>query len=799
MSSSSSEDDMRYPVGLHKQHTEGEFNPDLLKTSSHAKHASWADHKFTSDGDVLTLDSPRPTGDRGKAEEDGHVRSLSGQLFGMNLSGSFSPSNSITYSPDPEVIEPSDEFIHEGVSKHALKVPSDLDTSYPIQQSRESVGRKHRRGLSHGKSNPSVAHRRVDSGGNTAFVNRQGHLSDGSFDRRSQNKGYNQHPPSHRDQHYHPPVEHRGYQGHPPNWHHQRRPSPHYDRDPGYAPPHGPPPPQHFRTSPHPSPPPHYDHPREDGRHRAREDPYYHRGHRSAPPRYHDHRGGYPPNPPVGSVHNIHPHNIYRHQSPHPSSYSESIGSASSRSGSRTHTPDSYQQRYQREEPAPYYSGQIADGHHPQNAPPPQHAYPIQHNDRNVRRSPPSHGPPLHPLADHSSSTLPPAPVPDSYQRQMSQCSLGTGSEGRIETEENLFATGSQVIPSQGNPRISPQLFDAVLSACPPPDRLPYDNRFAQGNNGDVQLPPPGIRARTASNDSFIRAIETSQVHTRGASIDSLVLDEALFGENILRERERSDSLAPISVIIAESQDSLHNPSTFMDPMSHNGYTVYPDQTQSQSIASPYEVGSYAAPSNESLITATSGPDIVSMNASSSSTEGPTDYESIGRHIQGKVSKRARRKCSVPACDNRVVQGGLCISHGAKRKTCGHLGCTKNVKKAGMCSAHGPPRKLCEYQHCSKVAVQGGKCIAHGAKKKLCLFDPCNKQAILNGMCKKHHDIQVEQETEYCQPVHQKGRNDSTVDGEQGGKPAHSRGLSIFTDNDIQEKIIAKEINLSGN
>lgn len=120
----------------------------------------------------------------------------------------------------------------------------------------------------------------------------------------------------------------------------------------------------------------------------------------------------------------------------------------------------------------------------------------------------------------------------------------------------------------------------------------------------------------------------------------------------------------------------------------------------------------------------------------------------------GGTSKRARRKCTVPGCANRVVQGGLCISHGAKRKTCKHPGCTKNVKKAGLCSAHGPARKRCETDGCQKVAVQGGRCIAHGAKKKMCARADCEKQAILDGLCKKHHDE----------------------------KPSHTRGLSIFQD-----------------
>ena len=139
----------------------------------------------------------------------------------------------------------------------------------------------------------------------------------------------------------------------------------------------------------------------------------------------------------------------------------------------------------------------------------------------------------------------------------------------------------------------------------------------------------------------------------------------------------------------------------------------------------------------------------------------------------GGASKRVRRKCTTPGCQNRVVQGGLCISHGAKRKTCKHPGCTKNVKKAGLCSTHGPARKRCEFPDCSKVAVQGGRCIAHGAKKKLCSVEECTKQAILGGMCKKHHDqtklLEGADSELFCRPAPKSSH-----------KPTHTRGLSIF-------------------
>jgi len=152
--------------------------------------------------------------------------------------------------------------------------------------------------------------------------------------------------------------------------------------------------------------------------------------------------------------------------------------------------------------------------------------------------------------------------------------------------------------------------------------------------------------------------------------------------------------------------------------------------------------------------------------------------ESSTKLAAGGTSKRVRRKCTIEGCENRVVQGGLCITHGARRKICKHPGCNKNVKKAGLCSTHGPARKRCEHEGCSKVAVQGGRCISHGAKKKLCSVEKCSKQAILGGMCKKHHDQLAGPSSEQSAL----GPSASWAAKPSGAvhKPTHTRGLSIF-------------------
>lgn len=129
--------------------------------------------------------------------------------------------------------------------------------------------------------------------------------------------------------------------------------------------------------------------------------------------------------------------------------------------------------------------------------------------------------------------------------------------------------------------------------------------------------------------------------------------------------------------------------------------------------------------------------DVVHPPSSPSKDTTDTKLQGIRKR---RRRKRVRRVCTIEGCANRVVQGGVCVTHGAKRKACKHPGCGKSVKKAGFCSTHGPARKRCEVPGCSRVAVQGGICIGHGAKKNQCEADGCRRLAVVAGLCMGHYD-----------------------------------------------------------
>eukprot|EP00985_Skeletonema_marinoi_P031270 scaffold37388_cov146-Skeletonema_marinoi.AAC.2 len=104
-----------------------------------------------------------------------------------------------------------------------------------------------------------------------------------------------------------------------------------------------------------------------------------------------------------------------------------------------------------------------------------------------------------------------------------------------------------------------------------------------------------------------------------------------------------------------------------------------------------------------------------------------------------KVAKKNyRHECSAEGCTNKVVQGGVCFRHGAKRKLCSSEGCTNMVVQGGVCMRHGAKVKLCSSEGCTNQVRRGGVCRKHGAKIKLCSSEGCTNQVVEGGVCIRH-------------------------------------------------------------
>lgn len=109
------------------------------------------------------------------------------------------------------------------------------------------------------------------------------------------------------------------------------------------------------------------------------------------------------------------------------------------------------------------------------------------------------------------------------------------------------------------------------------------------------------------------------------------------------------------------------------------------------------------------------------------------------------IGTRVRKFCGVEGCPNRVRSGGLCETHGAKRKErrlCGFEGCTNQAKKGGVCLKHGSVdnRKECKVGGCATKAISHGVCARHGANRyrKRCSVEGCIKHAVKGGVCWCH-------------------------------------------------------------
>ena len=57
-------------------------------------------------------------------------------------------------------------------------------------------------------------------------------------------------------------------------------------------------------------------------------------------------------------------------------------------------------------------------------------------------------------------------------------------------------------------------------------------------------------------------------------------------------------------------------------------------------------------------------------------------------------AKLKRKQCKHEGCTNIVVNGGVCIRHGAKKE----IYLTNRVVKGGVCIKHGSKRKTCSHE-----------------------------------------------------------------------------------------------------
>ena len=631
-------------------------------------------------------DKSRSPGRRASPAKSHHTRNLSAHFF---------DATKLTTEENPAVTEPP--RYSQGI-KH--------DVSPVVQQ----VGQKHRRMFSGDVSNPPLAHRRINSIGNAAAVERsrqnprggKRHSRDDSagLDILSAAANVSKDELAAAAGAAKPTTTTSPWE--PPS---------------GYAPPPNYPPSSTGAPLPPPPPPPIRSVGSSSGQ--PMKPPPSRTTTYAPPPGVHGHA------PPV--QHYVHPSMPptvhYHHHPPHPYHH------------------------------ASYYAPPPGTARHPvrypvQYAPPP----PPSHHVYKGPQAPP-------PIASSSSSSSygpPPTEEQPTGERQPSPATAAVGDE-KIESDQRLFGSTKETWRNGTNTQQQGvQTFVTAISVAD-------GTRTLQPSNAVNEQPPP------LPSTTHHRKLSSFSSLGGTSSIFSPTDGSATAGDHPLKTGHHRVTSSTVSFL--QGLDVLEGSDvTFLRNL-HASTPSYGGGGPLTNSSMPNHVN-YQHPEQ--------GPEMSTTTAESC------------KLAAGGTSKRVRRKCSVEGCPNRVVQGGLCISHGAKRKTCKHPGCTKNVKKAGLCSTHGPARKRCEAEGCTKVAVQGGKCIAHGAKKKLCSVESCKKQAILSGMCKKHHDklngiaAGRSNKSNQAKPTSAATTNAAVASAPSGKavvhKPSHTRGLSIFQD-----------------
>ena len=81
--------------------------------------------------------------------------------------------------------------------------------------------------------------------------------------------------------------------------------------------------------------------------------------------------------------------------------------------------------------------------------------------------------------------------------------------------------------------------------------------------------------------------------------------------------------------------------------------------------------------------------------------------------------RKSKATCMREGCHSKVVNSGVCMKHGARRRICSTKGCKNMIVKGGVCVRHGAKQaqRICRWQGCSNVVVRGGVCVRHGANK----------------------------------------------------------------------------------
>jgi len=81
----------------------------------------------------------------------------------------------------------------------------------------------------------------------------------------------------------------------------------------------------------------------------------------------------------------------------------------------------------------------------------------------------------------------------------------------------------------------------------------------------------------------------------------------------------------------------------------------------------------------------------------------------------------------------------VCVKHGTKKKQCSREGCTNQAQIGEVCIRHGAINvDMNAPLRSAQILLQGGVCMKHGARVKQCSSDGCTNHARCGEVCIRH-------------------------------------------------------------
>ena len=338
-------------------------------------------------------------------------------------------------------------------------------------------------------------------------------------------------------------------------------------------------------------------------------------------------------------------------------------------------------------------------------------------------------------------------------------------------------------------------IYEESLLSLPPSSVQQLKDSHGQTSSGKAD--PTNKHHKQLSSSIFKSFVTEISTDKRTNSIGSVRLDSSVFAGTEYAERPhrpafRDKSPAPEPFMSSSSDLNHNNPLKIETPFpsNHQAAPIYEnphakDEALRNSPRSPPETSPSASETKSNNVMTRKQ---IIGGTSKRQRRKCHVADCTNRVVQGGlcISHGAKRKkCGHPGCNKHVKKAGMCSTHGPARKRCEVEGCSKVSVQGGRCIAHGAKKKLCSVEKCAKQAILSGMCKKHHDQEREQNFH----SSASSQYCIPVDGVNVTKENEGNSPD-VSGVSGSFVSNGAVASSSHRRGLSIFQDMSTVDTII---------